>query len=472
MESDVIVIGSGIGGLACGALLAREGHKVDVFERSSYPGGRCGASQRDGMLIENFAHIFPLGSKGSLGRVANKIGEEIDFITHDPSALIYDFYRGKLRILSLPRNMNKLTAQAKLALSLRIRPASLVGGGLLFAKLLFGSYAGLKKYDNITLKEFLEKYIHDQQLTRLMNTLCYMMFTVPYEEASAGEFIYCFRKMFKAADISYPRGSSAAITEAFIRGLEKCGGRIHLESPVEKITGVDGVANGVIVNGKAIESDIIVSNAGISTTAALAGPELLGKEYVEWSNGLQYSYSGVIGKYYLKRQVVDAPAIIYMPDSKAEDMFSFLRKGNMPEDNMIMLLVVDRMDPGLLPEGKQLLIAAAPGPASPGNELNAPLLEWLDERLFSLFPEIRDHVIWKEELRPEHISRATGRKNSGDSVGLAQVPGQVGKNKPSQATPLKGLFLVGADAGARGIGTDQVAASAEAVVDLVKKSMS
>jgi len=38
VESDVVVIGSGIGGLTCAALLAYYGHDVRVCESHYYPG--------------------------------------------------------------------------------------------------------------------------------------------------------------------------------------------------------------------------------------------------------------------------------------------------------------------------------------------------------------------------------------------------------------------------------------------------
>lgn len=47
--SSVLIIGSGLGGLACGALLAQRGHKVLVLERSCQPGG-CMQSFRRGAL--------------------------------------------------------------------------------------------------------------------------------------------------------------------------------------------------------------------------------------------------------------------------------------------------------------------------------------------------------------------------------------------------------------------------------------
>ena len=41
-EYDIIVIGSGIGGLSCASLLSKYGYKVKVFE-SHYLAGRVGA---------------------------------------------------------------------------------------------------------------------------------------------------------------------------------------------------------------------------------------------------------------------------------------------------------------------------------------------------------------------------------------------------------------------------------------------
>ena len=49
------IIGAGIGGIATAVYLARNGYKVDIFEKNSSPGGRCG------QLISN-GHRFDLGA--------------------------------------------------------------------------------------------------------------------------------------------------------------------------------------------------------------------------------------------------------------------------------------------------------------------------------------------------------------------------------------------------------------------------
>lgn len=56
MKHDVVIIGSGLGGLICGALLAREGKQVLVLERQVQPGGCMQSYQRDGFSFDTGLH--------------------------------------------------------------------------------------------------------------------------------------------------------------------------------------------------------------------------------------------------------------------------------------------------------------------------------------------------------------------------------------------------------------------------------
>ena len=53
---DVIVIGAGIGGLTCGALLAKNGFKTLVLEQHTVPGGYCTSFQRKGFTFDAAVH--------------------------------------------------------------------------------------------------------------------------------------------------------------------------------------------------------------------------------------------------------------------------------------------------------------------------------------------------------------------------------------------------------------------------------
>ena len=53
---DVVVIGSGMGGLACGAILAKEGMRVRIVEQNATPGGCLQSFRRGGRLFDTGIH--------------------------------------------------------------------------------------------------------------------------------------------------------------------------------------------------------------------------------------------------------------------------------------------------------------------------------------------------------------------------------------------------------------------------------
>lgn len=74
-HSDVIVIGSGLGGLASGVLLAKRGMKVLVLEQSAVPGGCLQSYQRRGLWYDTGVHyIGGLGEGHSLHSQFEELG--------------------------------------------------------------------------------------------------------------------------------------------------------------------------------------------------------------------------------------------------------------------------------------------------------------------------------------------------------------------------------------------------------------
>ena len=75
MNYDVVIIGSGLGGLVCGSLLAHEGRSVLVLERQTQPGGCMQSYQRDGLSFDTgFHYVGGLSEGQQLHRVFSHLG--------------------------------------------------------------------------------------------------------------------------------------------------------------------------------------------------------------------------------------------------------------------------------------------------------------------------------------------------------------------------------------------------------------
>ena len=67
-QFDIIVIGSGLGGLECGAMLAREGMGVCVAEQAALPGGCLQSFSRRGHEIDTGMHYIGSMQAGGIMR--------------------------------------------------------------------------------------------------------------------------------------------------------------------------------------------------------------------------------------------------------------------------------------------------------------------------------------------------------------------------------------------------------------------
>lgn len=92
-EADVIVIGSGIGGLSCAALLARYEQNVVVLESHDVAGGAAHSFDVKGYKFDSGPSLFSgLQSRGPqanpLAQVLDALGESVPCATYD-SWMVY-----------------------------------------------------------------------------------------------------------------------------------------------------------------------------------------------------------------------------------------------------------------------------------------------------------------------------------------------------------------------------------------------
>lgn len=56
MQYDVVIIGSGLGGLVCGAILSKNGYRVCIYEKNRQIGGCLQTFSRDKAIIDSGVH--------------------------------------------------------------------------------------------------------------------------------------------------------------------------------------------------------------------------------------------------------------------------------------------------------------------------------------------------------------------------------------------------------------------------------
>ncbi|NJN88785.1 MAG: FAD-dependent oxidoreductase, partial [Leptolyngbyaceae cyanobacterium SL_7_1] len=264
---DVVVIGSGIGGLVTATQLAAKGVKVLVLERYLIPGGSAGYFERSGYRFDVGASmIFGFGNRGTtnlLTRALDAVGMQIETIAdpvqvhyHLPDGLelkVHQDYEKFLQelIALFPHEQqgirqfynacwqvfNCLNAMELLSLE---EPRYLM-------RVFFqhpGACLGLVKYLPQNVGDIARRYIHDPKLLQFIDMDCYIWSVVPADRTpmiNAG-MVFSDRHY---GGINYPKGGVGQIAQKLVAGLEKAGGAIQYKARVTEILREQGRAIGV-----------------------------------------------------------------------------------------------------------------------------------------------------------------------------------------------------------------------------------
>ncbi len=496
----IVVIGSGIGGAGAASLLQSRGHDVVLLERNAFTGGKCWGFDRDGFVVDSGVHMFSMGPSGPHGEIDRALGGDMTWARGNPGSVFHQRGSFDLAQYQSQRDPRTHVQMAKAALAersylrrrgtaardasaARLKKASnrlhaatgregFAGFLRTFRKLIGRDEVFLADLDEVTTRDFLDRFT-DIELVHMNLAVCSMiLLVIPYTRSSAGELMWCVSNMFEKACLSVPRGGSREIPGSWLRSFARNGGRLELAAEVASIDVDGGAARGVTTrDGRRFEADLVVSNAGIKKTVEMAGDGAFPSEYLARARSLEESFSFITVKYGLSRSAVElkAPCYFNVPNMEPETMFDYIERGGVPDDPFLFVPWPTEWDSRMAPLGKQLVIMGVPGPSLVTDESVehcGRILDRAEERLFELFPAIEKNTEWKMRTHIAHTAAITG-KPTGECIGLAQSVGQAGVHKPSAVTPVEGLYLVGCDAGSRGVGTEQAAGSALYLAGLI-----
>lgn len=488
--TDVIVIGSGIGGLCCGALLARYGLRVTICESHTIPGGAAHGFERQGFRFDSGPSLYSgLSSRPStnpLRHVLDAIGEadslawanydtwgvrlpEGDFDTtigNDQFCQVLQRLRGE-RAVQEWRQLQRVMAPLGRAAT-ALPPATLrLDWGALQTVLPYGwellRNAPALAQSSQPFSTVLNRTVTDPFIRNWMDMLCFLLSGLPAEGTSTAEIAFMFAEWYRpGVTLDYPIGGSAALVNALVRGLEKFGGTLRLGAHVKEILVQNGRATGVkLRSGEVLTAaTAVVSNASIWDTLPLVSAGALPSSFVAERKAMPTCPS------FLHLHLgIDATGL---PDDLACHYITLQdwELGIDAPQNLIVMSIPTVLDPSLAPPGKHTVHVYTPATepyelwqgldrrsaeyAALKTERAAPLWQALER----VIPDVRQRVEVELVGTPLTHERFLRRHRGSYGPAISVQDGLV----PNGKTPLPGLWCTG-DCTFPGIGLPAVAAS-------------
>ncbi|MGB3294385.1 MAG: NAD(P)/FAD-dependent oxidoreductase [Phormidesmis sp.] len=490
-KTDVVIIGSGIGGLCCAALLAHYGLNVTVCESHTLLGGAAHGFERDGHHFDSGPSLYSglsySPSPNPLRQVLDAIGEDLPWANYDTwgcrlpegdfdTAVGADQFCEVLQKLwgsqadgaiaewrELQRVMKPL-ASAAVSLptaAIRFDWGALLTAGPLAPQLL--KHAAHTPQLTGPFSRIMDEVITDPFIRNWLDMLCFLLSGLPARGTSTAEVAFMFADWYRpGVQLDYPLGGSAALVNALVRGITKHGGQIKTGAHVSQISTQNGRATGVrLRNGDRIEATrAVVSNASIWDTLKLIPAGALPKKFIEKRQATPRCESFM--HLHLGIEAEGLPPDLACHYIVVNDW----EKGISAPQNLILISIPSMLDPSLAPPGKHTLHIYTPG--------NEPYDLWQGmSRSSSAYAEqkqVRSAVMWQalERIIPDIRQRTTLaltgtpltherylRRDQG-TYGPAIAAGKA--LFPGPKTPIKRLLCCG-DSTFPGIGLPAVAAS-------------
>lgn len=487
-NTDIIVIGSGIGGLSCAALLARYGFNVTVCESHSIPGGAAHSFERNGFKFDSGPSLYSglsyRPSANPLRQVLDAIAEELPCVTYDTWGCclpegefntsvgaeqfgeVLSQLRGNQAVAEwceLQRIMEPLKKAA-----IAIPPAAMRfdwGAALTLGRFVPSLLWHIGDVAKLTgpFSGIMEGVIKDPFIHNWLNLLCFLLSGLPADGTSAAEMAFMFADWYRPGVVlDYPIGGSLALVNALVRGLEKHGGHILLHAHVEQVLVENNRAVGVrLVGGKQIKARLaVVSNASVWDTLKLIPEAALPKEF-----RLSRQATPACDSFLHLHLGIDATGV------RSDLACHYIVVNNWElgvtaPQNVVLISIPSVIDPSLAPPGKHVIHVYTPG--------NEPYQLWQGmNRRSEAYAEqkrLRAEVMWQalERIIPDMRSRCEvtlvgtpltherflrryrGSYGPAIRAGVGLFPGPL--------TPLAGLYCCG-DSTFPGIGLPAVAAS-------------
>lgn len=296
----VIIIGSGLGGLSCGVILARRGYDVTVLEQGTQVGGCLQCFTRRGGKFETGMHFIGSASEGqTLDRLLNFLEvkpditlSQLDPTGYDVVSLCGQHFRFANGREAFIEQMGSYFPSQRDAL---VRYFDLVdkvasASSLHSLKHVETDAAVNMEYQMRTINEVIDEVITDPLLAKvLVGNLPLYAAEKDKTPFSTHAFIMDFYNQSAYRIV----GGSDQVAASLVKTIGRYGGQVLTRSKATKIVCDDTHATHVEVNGeKQLEADIVISDTHPMRTLELLDTNLIRPAFRKRINAIPQTVGG------------------------------------------------------------------------------------------------------------------------------------------------------------------------------------
>ena len=425
----VVVVGAGLGGLACALHLAGAGRQVTVVEREPVPGGRAGRLSLDSYEFDTGPTVLTMPDliAEPLAAVGEELTDWLELMPLDPAYRAFypdgstldvrtDTVRmaaeisrvcgpreadGYLRFVDYARKLWLLERDHFIGRNLDT-PLDLLNLNLL--RLLgMGGFGRLQSKIN--------QFFRDPRTRRIFSFQAMYAGLAPHDALAIYAVI---AYLDSVAGVYFPKGGMHAVPKALAGAAEKHGVRFRYDTTVTRVETANGRATAVLTDtGERIPADVVVLNPDLP----VAYRELLPERRRE--RRLRYSPSCVvlhIGSRQAYRRI--GHHNIHFGAAWKGTFDEVIRRGELMSDPSLLVTNPTHTDPSAAPDGRQTYYVLAPTP-----NLEVAPLDWRGglarnyaDSVMSVLEE-RGYVGFRDGVEVERIITPADWQDQGMAAG-------------------------------------------------------